>query len=98
MNNETIQKLEGLKADVKQMPSVKGKQEVFNKIKSSILFLQIHKVDRKTTGLILAAREKDVENIGKGKEHKQVEIDWRVPKMLRSGGIKTEIEDDDIPF
>jgi len=82
MNNETIQKLQDLKQTVMAMQNIKGRQSVINRIRASILFLQMYKVDEKTTGLLLKARENDVENLGM-KEYKQVEIDWRMPKKLR---------------
>ena len=84
MSDETIQKLEGLKDSVKSMENIKGRQAVIIKIRSSILFLQMHKIDKKTADLIVAAREKDIEDLNKGNEYKQVEIDWRMPKHLRN--------------
>ena len=82
MSDETIQKLEDLKEIVNSMQNAKGRQAVITKINSSITFLQLHKVDRRTMDLIVSEREKDIEGI-KQKEYKQVEIDWRSPKHLR---------------
>jgi len=83
MSDETIQTLEDMKLTVKSMENVKGKQALINKLSSSILFLTMHKVDSKTFGLIVAARQKDIDNLESGKECKQAEIDWRSPKHLR---------------
>jgi len=83
MSDETIQTLEDMKLTVKSMENVKGKQALINKLSSSILFLTMHKVDSKTFGLIVAARQKDIDNLESGKECKRAEIDWRSPKHLR---------------
>ena len=83
MSDETIQTLEDMKLTVKAMENVKGKQALITKLSSSILFLTMHKVDRKTANLIVAARQKDIDNLESGKEYKQAEIDWRAPKYLR---------------
>ena len=99
MSDETIQTLEDMKATVKAMESVKGKQALITKLSSSILFLTMHKVDRKTAGLIVAARQKDIDNLGSGKEYKQAEIDWRAPKHLRDKPANhADATDDEIPF
>ena len=83
MSDEIIQKLEDLKETVNSMQNVKGRQAVITKIRSSIMFLQMHKIDKRNSDLIVAAREKDIEDLNKGKEYKQAEIDWRAPKHLR---------------
>ena len=83
MSDEIIQKLEDLKETVNSMQNVKGRQAVITKIRSSIMFLQMHKVDRRTMDLIISEREKDIEELDKGKEYVQAEIDWRAPKHLR---------------
>ena len=82
MSDETIQKLEDLKETVNSMQNVKGRQAVITKIKGSIMFLQMHRVDRRTMDLIISEREKDVDRINQV-EYKQTEIDWRAPKHLR---------------
>jgi len=82
VSDEIIQKLEDLKETVNSMQNVKGRQAVITKIKGSIMFLQMHKVDRRTMELIISEREKDVEQLNLI-EYKQTEIDWRAPKHLR---------------
>lgn len=83
MSDDTIQKLEALREQVSSMENIKGKRAVIAKIRSSILFLQMHKIDKCNADLIVKAREKDIEYLNKGKEYKQAEIDWRAPKHLR---------------
>jgi len=81
VSDEIIQKLEDLKETVNSMQNVKGRQAVITKIRSSIMFLQMHKVDRRTMDLIISEREKDVEQLNLI-EYKQTEIDWRAPKTF----------------
>ena len=95
MSDEIIQKLEDLKETVNSMQNVKGRQAVIAKIRSSIQFLQMHKVDKKTAGLIIKNRENDISRLENSKEYKQVEINWRSPKHLRDKPV--EIVDDEIP-
>jgi len=83
VSDETIQKLEDLKLQIKAMENIKGKQAVITKIRSSIQFLQMHKVDKKTADLIVKNRENDISRLENSKEYKQVEINWRSPKHLR---------------